>query len=341
MAPAADPVLVGFGQQVIHGIDPLGVDLAQRRFGKVIAGVEERQCARAWRMLGRPVEMLLQVSLQGRAAAGKAWVEQEVLHVDRDEFLGAAQLIAVGAACHLAVVLFALATTADILRPASQVEQARVVTEGETAFGLATALFGQADFALAVLLSGALGDQPTLRTLPQAGAVIDVGQLMQDGGQQLLAYGAVGAAGLLRGGAAIGKARQQAAIELQGGDQRCLAVGVGRHAAAPADQDASVKAGLEARRQCLQGFVQQCLAGPLLLRVQVVGLQHQLQVGQCRAAEQYQQATQQPGTHRLHRARMASARTWSLAWRASGTRWRRVSKAASSCAPRISPRLAT
>ncbi|MNG40763.1 hypothetical protein D3C84_1295190 [compost metagenome] len=41
MAPAADPVLIRLGQQIVDGVHPLRIDLAQRRFGKVITGVEE------------------------------------------------------------------------------------------------------------------------------------------------------------------------------------------------------------------------------------------------------------------------------------------------------------
>ena len=89
--------------------------------------------------------MFLVVAVQRGTAAGVARVEEEVLHVDRDELLGAARLVDVRAAGDLPVVLFALATAADVLRPAGEVEQARIVAEGKAATGLAAALVGNAD----------------------------------------------------------------------------------------------------------------------------------------------------------------------------------------------------
>jgi hypothetical protein len=136
----------------------------------------------------------------------------------------------------LPIVLLALATAADVLRPAGQVEQARVVAEGETAVGLATALIGQANQAGDVVLAAAALDQRALVLGPQARTVIDVGQLMQHSGEHFPAHGAVGAVGLLGGGGAVGEAGQQLAVEVQLGDQRRLAVGIGGHLIGPADR---------------------------------------------------------------------------------------------------------
>jgi len=60
-----------------------------------------------------PGEVLAEVALQARAPAGVAGVEEEVLQVHRDEFARVAQLVEVGAARRLAVVLFARAALAD------------------------------------------------------------------------------------------------------------------------------------------------------------------------------------------------------------------------------------
>ncbi|MNM85929.1 hypothetical protein D3C81_980700 [compost metagenome] len=178
VAPAADQVLVGFGQQVVHLIDPLGVDFAQRLAGEVAAGIDERQALGAAVLLRCPAEVFAQVLVQRRTAAAVARVEEEVLHVDRDVLLGAAQFIAVGAAHELAVVLLALAASAHVLLPAGQVEQARVVAEGEAALGLATACFGQADLAQRTLLALATGDQRVLGAGPQPGTVVDMGEFV-------------------------------------------------------------------------------------------------------------------------------------------------------------------
>nr|GFD44059.1 hypothetical protein [Tanacetum cinerariifolium] len=62
-------------------------------------------------------------------------------------------------------------------------------------------------------------------------------------------------------------------------------------------------------------------------------IQRQAQVSEGGRAEQRQCACQQPDAKAPHRARMASASTWSLAPRASGRRVRSMSNAASSCAP--------
>ncbi|MCY1410919.1 hypothetical protein D9M71_262980 [compost metagenome] len=169
--------------------------------------------------MGCPAEVFAEVLIQRRATAAVARVEEEILHVDRDVFLGAAQLIAVGAAHELAIVLFALASSAHVLLPPGQVEQAWVVAQGEATLGLPAAFFRQADLAQRALLALAACNQRILDAGPQAGTVVEMGELVQHGGQQLFTHRAMWAVGALSGGAAIGEAGQQAAVELEGGYQ--------------------------------------------------------------------------------------------------------------------------
>ncbi|MNF74959.1 hypothetical protein D3C84_570070 [compost metagenome] len=146
VTPVAEQVLVSFGQQVVDGVNPFRIDLAQWCFGEITAGIEEGDGFAA-SVFGRgcPAEMFFVVAVQRGTTAGVARIEQEVLHIDRDELLGAARLVDVRAARDLPVVLFALATTADVLRPAGEVEQARIIAKGIAAAGLAAALVGDAD----------------------------------------------------------------------------------------------------------------------------------------------------------------------------------------------------
>jgi len=250
VAPAADQVLVGFGQQIVNFIDPLRVHVAQRRLCKVVARIEERVGLGAGILFRRcPAEVLLVIAEQCGASAGVAWIEEEVLHVDRDELQRAAGFVDVWAAHDLAVVLLALTAPADILRPAGEVQQARVIAEGETAFILATALIGQADQAGDAVLAAAALDQRALVLGPQARTVIDMGQFMQHGGEHFPAHGAVGAIGFLGGGAAIGQGSEQIAVEVQFGHQRGLTIGIFGHLVGPADINASVQLLDKARRQ--------------------------------------------------------------------------------------------
>ncbi|MCY1356898.1 hypothetical protein D9M69_433640 [compost metagenome] len=146
VTPAAEQVLVGLGQQIVNGIDSLRIDLAQRCLGEVAAGIEEREGLATGVFGGRrPAEMLLVVAIQRGTAAGVARVEEEILHVDRDELLWTAGLVDVRAAGNLAIVLFAFTATAYVLLPAGEVEQTRIVTEGKTPIGLAPALVGNAN----------------------------------------------------------------------------------------------------------------------------------------------------------------------------------------------------
>jgi hypothetical protein len=56
-------------------------------------------------------------------------------------------------------VLFAFAATADVLRPTGEVEQARVIAEGEAAVILATAFVRQADQPGDAVLAAAAANQ--------------------------------------------------------------------------------------------------------------------------------------------------------------------------------------
>jgi hypothetical protein len=88
VAPAADQVLVGFGQQVVDFVDPLRVDLAQRVLAKSLPALRNAKVLAQVSCRRRPAEVLLVVAEQRGAAAGVARVEEEVLHVDRDELQG-------------------------------------------------------------------------------------------------------------------------------------------------------------------------------------------------------------------------------------------------------------
>ncbi|MNJ54316.1 hypothetical protein D3C77_497510 [compost metagenome] len=170
-------------------------------------------------MIRGPVEVCVEIGVQRWASAGETRVEEEVLHVDRDEFLRAAQFIVVRAACDLAVVLLPLPSPAYILRPAGQVEQAWVVAERKASLSLAATFLGQADFALAAHVPRALNDQLPFAALPQPRTVIDVRQLVEHCGEQFLAHSAMRASGFASSCAAVGEARQKLAIELKRGNQ--------------------------------------------------------------------------------------------------------------------------
>lgn len=196
VAPAADPILVGLGQQVVDGVDPFRIDLPQRLLGEIVAGIEKREGLAAsvlgWR---RPAKVFLVIAIQRRATAGVARVEEEILHVDRNELLGTGDLVQIRAAGDLPIVLFTLTTPADVLLPAGKVKQARVIAESEAATVLTTALVGYTDQPGAVAASGAALDQRTFGGWPQACTVINVGDFMQHRGEQFLTHSAVGTIG--------------------------------------------------------------------------------------------------------------------------------------------------
>lgn len=89
VAPAAGPVVVGFGEQVVHFVDPLGVEAPQGFAAEVAPGVEVGQFAGAAAGGVRgPAEVVAEVAVQRGASAAVVGVEEEVLHVHRDEFAG-------------------------------------------------------------------------------------------------------------------------------------------------------------------------------------------------------------------------------------------------------------
>src|SRR5690606_40073887 len=77
VAPAADSVVVGFRVEVVHLVDPFGVDPGQRRLLIVATGIEIGQ-ARAARLGPRrlPGEMGLEVLMQSGATAGVGGIEE-------------------------------------------------------------------------------------------------------------------------------------------------------------------------------------------------------------------------------------------------------------------------
>ncbi len=287
VAPTADPILVGFGQEVVDRIHSLRVDLAQGLQAKIAAGIEERVRHRAFIFSRRrPAEAFLVVGVQGGTAAGIIRIEQEVLHVYRNEFTRVADLVDVRAAHPLMVALFALAPATDVLRPAREVEQARIVTEGKAAFGLTSATIRQTDLAHAADLALAAEDQRAFVRRPQGGAVVDVSEFVQHRRQHFPAHGTVGAIGFLRGRRAIGQASQQVAIEFDFMGAERLAIGIAGQIGGPVHVDAPIKLLDESGRQGLHGFVEQCLAGLLLGRAEVVGDQRQAQTGVSVTADQ-------------------------------------------------------
>jgi hypothetical protein len=73
VTPAADPVLVGFSQQIVDGVDPFRIDLAQWSFGEIVAGIEEGEGFAAGVFSGgRPAEMFFVIAVQRRTATGVA-----------------------------------------------------------------------------------------------------------------------------------------------------------------------------------------------------------------------------------------------------------------------------
>ena len=260
VAPAAHPGIVGFSEQVVDFIHALRVEAPQWLQGEVAPGIEVGVVVAAV-LAGRcPVEVLTEIARQRGAAACIAGVEQKVFEVDRDELQRIGQLVAVRAACDLAVVQSARASLADPLLPASQIEQARVVAEGEAALGLATTILRQPNRAHGADALSALADVAALGRRPEAGAVVKVGQFMQQGCQQFLALGAVRSPGAIFCRRAIDQFRQQLGVELDAAEATDLAVDLRGQSGAPADPHFSVQLLDEARGQCGHRLVQQGLA---------------------------------------------------------------------------------
>ena len=163
--------------------------------------------------------------------------------------------------------MFTQAALADPLRPAGQVEQARVIAEGEAAVGLPAAVVRQADLPEIAGALTAMALQQVLIRRPQARAIVQMRHFMNDGGEQLAAYRAVGSIGLFLGSAAVGERRQQAAVEFQA-IATGAAIGLFRQIIAPLHAHLAIEALHQAGWQCGHGFVQQRLAGGALLGVQ-------------------------------------------------------------------------
>ncbi len=144
VAPAACPVLIRLGEQIIHRVDPLGVQLAQRLTAEVAAGIQIRVVRGAFiPCCGCPAKALFVIRIQCRATTGVGRVEEEILHVHGHEFQRAGGFVDIRAAGDLAVMFLAFTAASDVLLPARQVQQARVVTHGKATLGLAAAVVRQ------------------------------------------------------------------------------------------------------------------------------------------------------------------------------------------------------
>ena len=285
VAPAADPGVVSFGKQIVDLVDALGVELDQRGAREVMPGVEDRQGAFAGiDPGGLPAEMLAEIAMQQRATAGVAWVEEKVLQIHRHEFQRVAQLVGIGAACLLGIVLLACAALANALWPAGQIEQARVVAEGEAALGLPAAAVRQADQAET---AGALSTERLLSMdfrRPELGAVIEMSHFVNERRQHFLTHRAVRPLGALSGCAAIGECWQQAPVEQQQVASGA-AIDIVGQPVMPADADVSVETLEHSRRQRGQRFVQQLLTGGAFGWLQLGTIERQAQLGLAQISE--------------------------------------------------------
>src|SRR5690554_2577200 len=124
-------------------------------------------------MIRRPGEMRLQIVSHCRTPAGVLWIQQEVLHVHRDKFLWIMEFVTVGATQLLMISCLALAARAHPLRPAGQIQQARVVAEGKAPLGLSAAFSGHADVALNLLARITVALQLPLIIRSKAATVVD------------------------------------------------------------------------------------------------------------------------------------------------------------------------
>src|SRR3989338_648009 len=173
VAPSAGQCIVGFGQQVIDLVNPLRIDSAQRLAGKVAPGIQVSQTFGAGLLISRrPGEMRAQVTRQRGPATGVAGVEEEVLNVDGEKLARVAQLIAIRAARDLMIVLLARTTPPDLLRPASQIEQQRIIAQGKTPRRLPAAVIREANGPPTPLALATLALQQPLCLWPELGTVI-------------------------------------------------------------------------------------------------------------------------------------------------------------------------
>ena len=110
------------------------------------------------------------------------------------------------------IVVLARTTPADLLWPAGQVEQQRIIAQGEAPRRLAAAMLGQTNRAQTLLALTALALQLPLGLRPELGAVIQVSELVQHRRQQFAAFAAMGPGRLAGDAAAIAEGGQQRGI---------------------------------------------------------------------------------------------------------------------------------
>ena len=123
--------------------------------------------------------MRAEVGVQRRATAGVVRVEQKVLGVDRDKLGRAVQLVAIRRAQHLTIGRFALTTRTHTLRPASQIQQARIITQAKPPLTLPATPRRQPYRALRLQASAAVPAQPRWR----AETVVQMYHLVQQRAQ--------------------------------------------------------------------------------------------------------------------------------------------------------------
>src|SRR5690606_8837022 len=111
---------------------------------------------------------------QRRAATGVAGVKQEIFEIHRDELQRAGQLVRIWTACDLGIVRLAFTAGANPLRPAGEVQQARIIAQGKAAVDLAAAWLGQADQTEAARALAAESHCPGIGRRPEARAIVKV-----------------------------------------------------------------------------------------------------------------------------------------------------------------------
>ena len=178
--PAARPVIVGLGQQIMHGIDTLRVKPANHGLIRPGRGIQIGVFVLTGGSRRRPAtEVRAEVGVQRRATTGVVRIEQKVLGVDRDKLGRAVQLVAIRRAQHLIIDRFTLTTRPHPLWPARQIQQARIITQTETSLTLPAAPGRQPYRSLRLQASAAVPAQPGLR----AETVVQMYHLVQQRAQ--------------------------------------------------------------------------------------------------------------------------------------------------------------
>ncbi len=124
VAPAAHQLVVALGQQVVHRIYPLRIQLQQRGFAGDITRLHQRH-ARVACGLRPGSKVICKPRRQRRAATREPGVEQVMLGIHRQVFGRAVALVRVGAAFGERVVT--TPPTPRVLLPAGQVTPAGAV----------------------------------------------------------------------------------------------------------------------------------------------------------------------------------------------------------------------